>query len=52
MNVLLIGCCINIENNIEIIKQDFYDLSKQLNKCYGVFYENNSTDNTVKYLKE
>ena len=51
MNILLVGCCKNIEFNIEIIKKNFYNLSEKINICKGVFYENNSTDNTSFILK-
>jgi hypothetical protein len=50
MNVLLVGCCKNVANNINIIKKNFYDLSKYVNICKGVYYENNSDDNTAELL--
>lgn len=51
MNILLVGCCKNIEDNIDIIKKSFYNLSDKINICKGIFYENNSTDNTATLLK-
>jgi hypothetical protein len=51
MNVLLVGCCKNIADNIDIIKKNFYNLSKYVNICKGVYYENNSHDNTADLLK-
>lgn len=52
MNILLVGCCKNIENNIDNIKKGFYNLKDKINNCKGIFYENNSTDNTALLLKE
>lgn len=52
MNILLIGCCKNIEDNIEIVKQSFKQLSEKVASCCkGVFYENNSSDKTAELLK-
>lgn len=52
MNILLIGCCKNIEYNINNIKHGFNNLTEKVNNCKAVFYENNSSDNTANILKE
>lgn len=52
MKILLTGCCKNIENNIDVVKKSFYELSKNIEKCKCVFYENNSEDNTPILLKK
>lgn len=51
MKVALVGVCKNIESTIPVVRLGFEQLSSQL-ECKGVFYENNSTDNTSRLLKE
>ena len=52
MNILLVGCCKNIEDNIETVKHSFKQLSEKVAICKGVFYENNSSDKTAQLLKD
>lgn len=52
MKIILAGICKNIETTLPIIKEGFNELSEKFELCKGVFYENNSTDNTPELLTQ
>ena len=52
MKLILAGVCKDVDKFIPIIKQGYYELSKKVEKIKGVFYENNSTDNTYPLLRD
>lgn len=51
MKVILAGVCKNIEKCMPYAIAGFYKLAQHMD-CRAIFYENNSTDNTSKILKE